>query len=317
MKIEDISIFGEYKQTENRVTAAFLQICKVGGEDFIRFLANKLKIQLPSSEIEINTQVKETDSVPDGLLESNFSFKLYVESKIKPNAIDSSQLERHKNLIDNKNNNFLLYITPDDSKPEVLEKAQTPYWVNWAKIRDIFNEYLQTFQSENKQILEFLVGHFIRLMENLNLLGYKWDLNNDNVIIVPGSWAESIALNYKFYICQNKRSFKPARYIAFYNNNQIRYVFEIVKAPEDDVNLFSRPEFKDYLEKAERNYSGELRKVFTLKFVQEVGPIINDTIDKNGNPCPYTYGQPRYTNIGTLKTATRTSQLAIKTISKD
>jgi len=46
MKIEDISIFGEYKQAENRVTAAFLQICKIGGEDFIRFMTNQLKIQL-------------------------------------------------------------------------------------------------------------------------------------------------------------------------------------------------------------------------------------------------------------------------------
>ena len=82
MKIEDISIFGEYKQAENRVTAAFLQICKVGGEDFIRFLTNTLNIQLPSSEIEIQSQVKGTGTVPDGLLESNFSFKLYVESKI-------------------------------------------------------------------------------------------------------------------------------------------------------------------------------------------------------------------------------------------
>ena len=53
MKIEDISIFGEYKQAENRVTTAFLQICKVGGENFIRFLTNQLNIQLPSSEIEI------------------------------------------------------------------------------------------------------------------------------------------------------------------------------------------------------------------------------------------------------------------------
>jgi len=44
MKIEDISIFGEYKQAENRVTAAFLQICKIGGEDFIRFLTNQLNI---------------------------------------------------------------------------------------------------------------------------------------------------------------------------------------------------------------------------------------------------------------------------------
>ena len=81
MKIEDISIFGEYKQAVNRVTAAFLQICKVGGEDFIRFLTNQLNIQLPSSEIEIQSQVKGMATVPDGLLESNFSFKLYVEWK--------------------------------------------------------------------------------------------------------------------------------------------------------------------------------------------------------------------------------------------
>ena len=68
MKIEHISIFGEYKQAENRVTAAFLQICKIGGEDFIRFLANQLAIQLPSSDIEIHSQVKGVVSLPDSLL---------------------------------------------------------------------------------------------------------------------------------------------------------------------------------------------------------------------------------------------------------
>ncbi len=71
MKIEDISIFGEYEQAENRVTAAFLQICKIGGEDFIRYLTNQLNIQLPCSEIEIHTQVKGKETIPDGLLESN------------------------------------------------------------------------------------------------------------------------------------------------------------------------------------------------------------------------------------------------------
>ena len=48
------------------MTAAFLQICKVGGEGFIRFLTNELTIQRPSGEIEIQSQVKGT--VPDGLL---------------------------------------------------------------------------------------------------------------------------------------------------------------------------------------------------------------------------------------------------------
>jgi hypothetical protein len=305
MKIEDISIFGEYKQAENRVTAAFLQICKIGGEDFIRFLTNELKIQLPSSEIEIKSQVKGIDTVPDGLLESNFSFKLYVESKIKANTVNQTQLDGHRKQIIN-NNDFLLYLTPDEIKPTQL--GQT-HWANWIKIINIFNDYLQSSQSDNKQLLEFLVGHFNTLLDNLDLLGYSWDLNNDNVLIVAGSWAEGVALNYKYYICQNNRTFKPARYLAFYNNNQIRHVFEILEQPNDDVKLSEHEEYSDYIQTAEPNYDGGLRKVFLLKFLTDLGPIINDKTDKNGNPCPYTYGQPRYTTLQVLQSATRTSQL--------
>jgi hypothetical protein len=306
MKIEDISIFGEYKQAENRVTAAFLQICKVGGEDFIRFLTTKLNIQLPSSEIEIHSQVKGTSTVPDGLLESSFSFKLYVESKIKPNTINATQLLGHQRQIVN-NNDFLLYLTPDGTKPAILGQTS---WANWLTVINTFNDYLQTSQSDNKQLLEFLVEHFNTLLDNLNLLGYTWDLNNDNVLIVAGSWAEGVAINYNYYICQNRRSFKSARYLAFYNNNQIRHVFEILKSPDNDVDLSINPEFAAYILQVEPNYvSGDLRKVFTLKFIQNIGPVINDTIDKNGKPCPYTYGQPRYTSLPILKVALRTSQL--------
>ena len=305
MRIENISIFGEYKQAENRVTVAFLQICKVGGEDFIRFLTNQLNIQIPSSEIKIQSQAKGTGTVPDGLLESNFSFKLYVESKIHYNDVNVEQLTGHKKQILNSNE-FLLYLTPDHSKPPIL--GQT-HWANWLQIINTLNDYLQTSQSYNKQLLEFLVEHFNILLDNLGLLGYTWDLNNDNVIIVAGSWAEGVALNYNYYICQNKRSFKSARYLAFYNNNQIRHVFEISKSPEDNINLSLRLEFSNYILQAEPDYLGDLRKVFTLINVQNIGPIINDNIDKNGNPCPFTYGQPRYTRLPTLQEETRTSRL--------
>lgn len=305
MKIEDISIFGEYKQAENRVTAAFLQICKIGGEDFIRYLTSQLNIQLPSSEIAIQSQVKGTGSVPDGLLESNFSFRLFVESKIATNSINEKQLAGHKSQI-KSNTDFLIYLTPDDSKPNILGQVN---WSNWITIINIFNDYLQSSQSDNIQLLEFLIEHFNTLLINLNLLGYSWDLNNDNVIIVAGSWAEGVAINYNFYACQNKRTFKPAKYLAFYNSNQIRYVFEIISAPIDDCNLSNQPELKDYLSVVEPNYAGDLRKYFKLKLTYNIGPVINDKIDKNGNPCPYTYGQPRYTKLNTLMNATRTSQL--------
>jgi hypothetical protein len=305
MKIENISIFGEYKQAENRVTAAFLQICKVGGEEFIRFLTNQLNIQLPSSEIEIQSQVKGEGSVPDGLLESNFSFRLFVESKIKPNSVNLAQLSGHRKQIVSKHD-FLLYLTPDNEKPSILGKTQ---WANWLQIINAFNDYLQTSQTENKQLLEFLVGHFNTLLDNLNLLGYTWDLSNESVIVLAGSWAEGIALNFNYYICQNRRSFKPSRYLAFYNSNQIRHVFEIIRPPEDDVNISERQEFEVLIQQAPYDYTNSVNKVFTLKLAQDVGPIINDKIDKNGNPCPFTYGQPRYTTLRALLSSTRTSQL--------
>ena len=305
MKIEDISIFGEYKQAENRVTAAFLQICKIGGEEFIRFLTNALNIQLPSSEIGIQSQVKGIETIPDGLLESNFSFKLFVESKIKPNAITAKQLSGHQQQIKNSND-FLLYLTPDDNKPEILGDT---YWANWLQIINTFTDYLQKSQSDNKQLLEFLIEHFNTLLDNLNLLGYTWNLKNDNVIILAGSWAEGVALKYNYYICQNKRSFKSARYLAFFNNNQIRHVFEILKAPEDDIDLSKRSEFEAYIQQNEPEYAGDLRKVFTLKHVENIKSVVNDSTDKNGKPCPYTYGQPRYTNFSALLSASKTSQL--------
>ncbi|MCL2328262.1 MAG: hypothetical protein FWC39_07085 [Bacteroidetes bacterium] len=306
MKIEEMSIFGEYKQPENRVTAAFLQICKIGGEDFIRFMTNQLKIQLPSSEIEITSQVKGSGTIPDGLLESNFSFRLFVESKITPNAVNHKQLLGHKQQIKSVSD-FLLYLTPDEGKPAILGDT---YWVNWLRVISIFEDYLQTSHSENNQLLEFLIGHFKTLLENLNLLKITWDLNNENVIILAGSWAEGVALKYNYYICQNKRSFKPARYLAFYNNGQIRHIFEILKTPENDVELSKRTEFTQYIEQAEPHYIvGNKRKVFTLKHFQDIEPVINDSIDKNGKPCPYTYGQPRYTTLTTLQKASKTSEL--------
>ena len=305
MRIDEISIFGEYKQDENRVTAAFLQICKIGGEDLIRYLTNELKIQLPSSEIDIFSQIKEQESTPDGLLQSVFSFKLYVESKINKNKINENQLIKHKKNIQDSND-YLLYLTPDDTKPNELGDTN---WANWEQIINVFNNYLQTTQSENKQLLEFLIGHFHILLDKLELLGDSWDLDNNNVIILAGSWAEGVALNYSYYICQNNRSFKSASYLAFYNNNQIRYVFKIKNSPRDNINLREYNEFERYINEAEPGYDKELRKVFDLEFFENIGPIINDKLDKHGNPCPYTYGQPRYTTLETLRNAKRTSQL--------
>lgn len=305
MKIQDISIFGEYKQPENRVTAAFLQICKIGGESLIRYYLNKLSLSLPSSEIDIETQVKEGGSIPDGRLSSTFTFNLYVESKVKSNSINFAQLGEHQKTIKSRTD-YLLYLTPDSNRPKLPESV---YWANWEDTLFWFNDYLQTNEDETNQVLEFLIQNFNTLLDNMGLLGKKWNFDNENVIVLAGAWAESIALKYHCYICQNKRSFKSAKYLSFFNNNQVSYVFEIETEPEDDVDLREKGKLKEFLQDQEPNYSGDRKKVIFLKPGTPIGPIINDKRDKNGNLCPFTYGQPRYTTYHKLVKATKTSEL--------
>ena len=224
MKIEEHSIFGDYQNPENRVTVAFLQICKIGGEDLIRYIANYLKIQMPSSDISIISQSKEHKgkSIPDGLLESNFSFKLFIESKTNKKKIDKDQLKNHKKLI-KESTDILLYLTPHVENPGLGDDTQ---WASWETVKNIFVDYLQYSQPENLQLLEFLIEHFITLLTNLKILGSKWGpISKEEemrVLVLAGSIAEGVAIKHNYYICQNKRNFKPSGYIAFYNNNQIR-----------------------------------------------------------------------------------------------
>jgi hypothetical protein len=306
-RIDEISVFGEYKQPENRVTAAFLQICKIGGEGLIRTIATKLNIQLPNSEIDIFSQVKEEDTIPDGLLESNFSFKMFIESKIVKNSVNRRQLNGHLKALKNEND-FLIYLTPDEELPLELRRKRIS-WANWKTINDIITNYVQDLQADEKQLLDFLCQQFKTLLDNFDLCGYDWSLDNQNVIILAGRTGEPIALQYFYYICQNKRKFKPSRYLTFFNNNQIRYIFEIIEKPMDDVNLNTIPELKEFVESLEEEKQNHLHTIIKLKYLKEIEPIRNDTIDKNGDPCPYTYGITRYTTLEKMGKAKKTSEL--------
>ena len=153
-KIESHSVFGHYSQTENRVTAALLQILKMGGTEFIGKVISELDdIEFPSSEINIVTQEKENKNVYDGLLECNFSFRVLVESKIKQETINVRQLE---GLIDNaKNpNDYILFISPENKKPEILNSYSNKiYWANWKGILGILKD-LNPKKIKNLEIIK-------------------------------------------------------------------------------------------------------------------------------------------------------------------
>ena len=310
--IKEQSIFSKYDTIENRVTAALLQILSRGGEKLINFLLDEKSESLPSNEILVMTQdasaKKRASSVPDGRISSGFSFDIIIESKIAElncaaGLHDMSQLISHRTELQNstKEKKILVYVTTDTTKPNCFNPGEL--WYNWTTIYKLIDEYVV---EEHDEILEFLIEQFKLLLEELKLL----DFSDTRVIIVGGSWAEPIAEKYGFYACQNHRSFKPAKYMAFAYKNKIRNLFEIMSGPHNDIDLRTYPDIDQaYLPEYEPGYNGEPRQVFLLKKTNTNDlNIVNDATDINGKPCAFVRGQT-YTTKDKILTASKTSEL--------
>ena len=136
-----------------------------------------------------------------------------------------------------------------------------------------------------------------------------WGLDNNQVLVVAGDWAFNIAEKYGIYECQNKRTFRPSKYMAFYKDSQIDTVFEIVEKPYDNGTGKNTPEMVE-MKKDMPDYDDKTpRRVIKLKKLQKVGPIKNDGKSKSGKTVPFTYGQPRYTTFELITKAKLTSEL--------
>ena len=137
----------------------------------------------------------------------------------------------------------------------------------------------------------------------------NWDENTNQVLIVAGNWAYPIAQKYGIYECQNNRSFRSSKYIAFYDDGKIQELFEIVGRPYDNATSSNTPEIlKMSLDIP--NYNGNsLRRCFKLKSLGKIGPVVNDSKSKSGKNVPFTYGQPRYTTVDLIRKAKLTSEL--------
>lgn len=301
-KIESHSIFGNYSQTENRVTSAFLQILKIGGTDFIGKVISQLDdIEFPSSEINVVTQEKENKNVYDGLLECNFSFRVLVESKIKSEKINKVQLD---GLLKNINHpsDYIIYITTDNKKPEIFKDIDKVYWSNWKNILEILQEL-----NPKTEPINFLINEFEKYLDFLNLLEVVND--DQRVQIAAGSYGEPIALKYNFYACQNHRTYRKSKYLAFYNNRGIHNLFEIIGDPINDYDLSSNQELDDYLKTHEPNYiEKDKRQFYKLKFIESLD-IKHNGKNKKGKKTAYTMGVFRYTTIDKIRTEKTTDNL--------
>ncbi len=260
---------------------------------------------LPEKTLKIETQShiddKDVHSIPDGLISCNYAFNIYIESKLSE-TINPVQLENHKKLLDNDRDgrNKLIYITTHSKRPDILPAEIL--WTNWTTLMNILNDYQQDVPNP---VLTYLIQQFELLITSLNL----YDDSENRVIIVGGRWGEPIALEYGFYACQGGRSFRKAKYLAFYYAQRIQYLFEIVEK-NDNVDIKIREDVpEEYFQKKEPLYTPEKRTFFKLKLVKEFTPAIkNDTITEKGRRIAFTQGQT-YTTLDKIKNAEVTSEL--------
>lgn len=318
-KIENHSVFGNYSKTEDKVTAALLQILKVGGTEFISNFIGKIDdIEFPSNEINIVTQTKENHNVYDGLLECDFSFRVFIESKIKNKNVNEKQLE---GLIENAKsapNSYIIYITTDNEPPKELKQkfkeVEQLFWLNWAGVMEILKDEEIRPKSE---ILPFLINEFEKLIDYLKLI----DTPENRVQIAAGSRAEPIAKKYHFYACQNNRGRKESGYLAFYRNKAIKTLF-IIDDVENDKDLReiakNNDKVRQYLDEKEPNYQGDKRQFYKLREVTvkdleslkiEEVPVINIVHETRGRGKAYTMGAFRYTTIDKFIKAKTTEEL--------
>ena len=142
-----------------------------------------------------------------------------------------------------------------------------------------------------------------------------WNSKNSNVLIIAGNYLEEFALKYGVCILPNRINLIPCKYLAPYNNNVIKYLFEIIKNPLDDCNADNTIEIRQIIQnEAEKGKiwfgKNEFVRFIVLKKISEVGPIINDYISKETHELtPLTIKIPRYTTLERIKNAKLTSEL--------
>ena len=272
---------------------------------------------IPSNDINIISQSYHEQSIPDGEISCDCKYNIFIECKITPHAVNITQLTKHLQLINPAENKYLCYITPDLSIPNELV-GKSLGWISWKDIVDCLSGILADEISD--RLVSFLIEQLIQLIKhvvykekNINAQDaqtYIPVLDEERVIIVGGRWGEDVALNYGFYACQENRFFLPSRYIAFYHQNRIKYVFKIEDVQNSvDISTVSHISLSNYFSIKEMNYIPQKRKYMKLHLVYTCHPEIqNDKVDKNGKTCAFIQGQT-YTTYSKITSSTKTSQL--------
>lgn len=314
-----INIFSTYSTGENRVTASFLAVLQSLSlqrtERLLGALLEQADFEIVSFE---NQPSKGGAGVPDAVILS--SIRLFIETKIARNMVDSKQLKRHLERFEGakETRQLLLVITPDDRVPQKIVDLgdKRVVWASFAALDQAINELVSDSLEVVSEREEFLLRELQAMLQNEGLVA-----NQNDVVVVAARSAWPEYEKYHAYVCQPDRPFRPVERIAFYSDGQINPLVPKILESHDHVEFIPenhRGKLRQLIETlmagTSRKEKGKAYKVMFLsppdspETVKLPFPVINDLRTGTGRTTAYTQGQ-RYTSIGKLLQAKTTSDL--------
>ena len=315
------SIFSTYSTGENRVTASFLAVIRSLSLDRIQRLLGAL---LEQSEFELvrfeNQPAKGGKGVPDAMIQS--SVRLFIETKMVRNAVDVHQIKRHLKRLDEATElaAILLVITPDDTRPQVLDSLTDPRvaWTSFAALDQAIDELL----ADKYEVVSEREAFLLRELQNMLLAEELVGSATDVVVVAARSaWPEYNEIHA--YICQPNRPFQQVSRVAFYSKGQVYPLVPKILNSYQVIDM-KKGVYEGALGRLvarildeKRRTEGESFKVLLLSApdspdtLRLSAPILNDAKSKTGKPTAFTMSQ-RYVSSASLLTAKHTSELVFE-----
>ena len=319
------NLFSSYRQGENRVTATFLAVLQRLSLPNIDRILGALLGEDTFSLVTFQNQPKGKRSTPDARIGTGST--IWIETKTIPNAVGQDQIKAHLESLSD-GGNFLL-LTPDHEKPGGLPEKVV--WSNFNNLASSIEEILKDEGEPPSEKEAFLLREYISMLRQDGLIGSTMP----RVMILGASMAwpmyESLGV-YRCAVHKPMARLQDSDHMAFYAAGEIKPLVPKIKSVIESIDM-SQPGDVESLDSPQKELAAELREkidlhqqhhefgqAFKVMFLSHPNddetvklqePIKNDKKDKNGNAVPFTYGQPRYVTLESLKKSTKTSELEL------
>jgi hypothetical protein len=244
-------LFSTYSHGENQVTGTILSVFEHLGSTLVEDILETALDESSLSVVSFESQFVTDEGVPDAVIRSSTS--LFIETKIKPNAVDEEQLERHLRSLDEEpaDTQRLIVLTPDATKPGEIQELDDSrvVWMSFDGLVSALEGLLSRDEAvsgdETRPPTEreaFLVRELIRFIYDTELTSGK----DDRVLVIPARRAWDEFETHEMYFCQPERSFRPSTYLAFYRDNKIEQKVPRITGEMDRVKLTTEGVEKAY-----------------------------------------------------------------------